>query len=59
LNEILHGGRPKGEEPHVKKSVKKKEERTEYILRVDLVKIKPYNKNINKNKKFYSASRMS
>jgi len=37
LEEVIYGGRPKGEEPHVKKSVKKKEERIEYILRVDLV----------------------
>lgn len=38
MNEVIYGGRPKGEEPHVKKSVKKKEERIEYIVRVDLVK---------------------
>ena len=38
LNEIVYSGRPKNEEPHVKKSVKKKTERTEYIVRVDLVR---------------------
>ena len=37
LNEVVYSGRPKNEEPHVKKSVKKKTERTEYIVRVDLV----------------------
>ena len=38
LNEIVYSGRPKNEEPHVKKSVKKKTERTEYMVRVDLVR---------------------
>ena len=38
LNEIVYSGRPKNEEPHVKKSVKKKSERIEYIVRVDLVR---------------------
>jgi len=40
LAEVLHGGRPKDEEPHVKKSGKKKkegeEDAVEYIVRVDL-----------------------
>jgi len=36
LMEVLHGGRPKDEEPHVKKSVKKKKENVEYICRVNL-----------------------
>jgi len=39
LNEIVYSGRPKNEEPHVKKSVKRKSERIEYIVRVDLVTI--------------------
>ena len=34
--EVLHGGRPKHEEPHVKKIKKRTYEKTEYILRVDL-----------------------
>ena len=38
FNEIVYSGRPKNEEHHVKKSVKKKTERTEYIVRVDLVR---------------------
>ena len=38
LNEIVYSGRPKNEEPHVKKSVKRKSERIEYIVRVDLVR---------------------
>ena len=33
---MLHGGRPKHEEPHVKKIKKRTYEKTEYILRVDL-----------------------
>ena len=37
LQEITYGGRPKGEEPHVKRSVKRKQEHIEYIVRVDLV----------------------
>ena len=37
--EDLHGGRPKDEEPHVKRSVSKKgKDGIEYLLRVDLVK---------------------
>ena len=32
----MHGGRPKHEEPHVKKIKKRTYEKTEYILRVDL-----------------------
>ncbi|XP_023340239.1 calmodulin [Eurytemora carolleeae] len=35
LFEALHAGRPKDEEPHVKKTIKNKKEKTEYILRVD------------------------
>ena len=34
--EVLHGGRPKHEEPHVKKIKKRTYEKIEYILRVDL-----------------------
>ena len=34
--ELLHGGRPKHEEPHVKKIKKRNHEKIEYILRVDL-----------------------
>ena len=37
LNELTHNGRPRGEDPHVKRSTKKKEEKVEYIVRVDLV----------------------
>ena len=40
LQEITYNGRPKGEEPHVKRSVKKKQEQIEYIVRVDLVSSK-------------------
>ena len=40
LNEIVYGGRPRNEEPHVKRSVKKKEEKIEYIVRVDLDELK-------------------
>jgi len=36
LAEVLHGGRPKDEEPHVKKSKTKNSEKIEYIVRVDL-----------------------
>ena len=39
LQEITYGGRPKGEEPHVKRSVKRKQEHIEYIVRVDLVSL--------------------
>ena len=35
--EMLHGGRPRNEEPHVKKSMKKHGEKVDLILRVDLV----------------------
>ena len=40
LGESLHKGRPKDEEPHVKRAVSKKgkEAGIEYILRVDLVR---------------------
>jgi len=34
--EVLHSGRPKNEEPHVKKIKKRTYEKIEYILRVDL-----------------------
>ena len=40
LNEIVYGGRPRNEEPHVKRSVKRKEEKIEYIVRVDLDELK-------------------
>jgi len=40
LQEITYGGRPKGEEPHVKRSVKRKQEHIEYIVRVDLDELK-------------------
>jgi len=36
LGEITHPGRPKDEEPHVKRSIKKKKEVVEYLVRVDL-----------------------
>ena len=39
LNEVVFGGRPRGEEPHVKRSTKKKQEQIDYIVRVDLVSI--------------------
>ena len=39
LQEITYNGRPKGEEPHVKRSVKRKQEQIEYIVRVDLVSV--------------------
>ena len=35
---MLHGGRPRNEEPHVKKSMKKYGEKVDLILRVDLVR---------------------
>ena len=38
LMEMLYGGRPRNEEPHVKKSMKKYGEKVDLILRVDLVK---------------------
>ena len=39
LGETLHKGRPKDEEPHVKRAVSKKgnDSGIEYILRIDLV----------------------
>lgn len=40
LQEITYNGRPKGEEPHVKRSVKRKQEQIEYIVRVDLDELK-------------------
>ena len=39
LMEMLHGGRPRNEEPHVKKSMKKHGEKVDLILRVDLVRL--------------------
>ena len=39
LNDLTHSGRPRNEEPHVKKTTKKKSEKVEYIVRVDLVSI--------------------
>jgi len=40
LNDVLYSGRPKTEEPHVKRTTKKKSEKIEYILRVDLDDLK-------------------
>jgi len=44
LNDVLYGGRPKNEEPHVKRTMKKKggekAEKVEYIVRVDLDELK-------------------
>ena len=40
LNDVLYGGRPKNEEPHVKRTTKKKSEKIEYIVRVDLDELK-------------------
>ena len=37
LNDVVYSGRPKTEEPHVKRTTKKKSEKIEYIVRVDLV----------------------
>ncbi len=37
----MYSGRPRNEEPHVKRTIKKKAEKIEYILRVDLVSLKP------------------
>ena len=39
LNDVVYGGRPRGEEPHVTRKIKKKIEQVEYIVRVDLVSI--------------------
>jgi len=40
LNDVLYGGRPKNEEPHVKRTTKKKSEKIEYIVSVDLDELK-------------------
>lgn len=40
LNDIVYSGRPRNEEPHVKKTTKKKSEKIEYIVRVDLDELK-------------------
>ena len=40
LNDVLYGGRPKNEEPHVKRTTKKKSEKIDYIVRVDLEELK-------------------
>lgn len=40
LQEVVYGGRPRGEEPHIKRSVKKRQEHVEYIVRVDLDELK-------------------
>jgi len=40
LNELTHNGRPRGEDPHVKKTTRKKEDKVEYIVRVDLDELK-------------------
>lgn len=40
LNEVVYSGRPRTEEPHVKRTVKKKTEKIEYIVRVDLNELK-------------------
>ena len=40
LNDLLYGGRPKNEEPHVKRTQKKNHEKVEYIVRVDLDELK-------------------
>ena len=39
LNDVVYSGRPKNEEPHVKRTTKKKAEKIEYIVRVDLVRL--------------------
>ena len=36
----MHGGRPRDEEPHVKRSMAKNKDGVEYIVRVDLVRMK-------------------
>ena len=36
-DKVLHGGRPRDEEPHVKKSARRKKD-IDYILKVDLVR---------------------
>lgn len=40
LQDVVYGGRPRGEEPHVKRTTKKKQENIEYIVRVDLDELK-------------------
>jgi len=40
LNDVVYSGRPKNEEPHVKRTTKKKAEKIEYIVRVDLDELK-------------------
>ena len=40
MNDVLYGGRPKNEEPHVKRTTKKKSEKIDYIVRVDLEELK-------------------
>jgi len=40
LNDVVYSGRPKNEEPHVKRTTKKKSEKIEYIVRVDLDELK-------------------
>ena len=40
LNDVVYSGRPKTEEPHVKRTTKKKSEKIEYIVRVDLDALK-------------------
>ena len=36
LGEVAHPGRPKDEEPHIKRSIKKKQEVIDYLVRVNL-----------------------
>jgi len=36
LLEVLHGGRPKDEEPHVKNTARKNSDKVDYIVKVDL-----------------------
>ena len=36
LGEVAHPGRPREEEPHIKRSVKKKQEVIDYLVRVNL-----------------------
>ncbi|CAB4062985.1 CALM [Lepeophtheirus salmonis] len=40
LNDVIHTGRPRNEEPHVKRTTKKKADKIEYIVRVNLDKLK-------------------
>jgi hypothetical protein len=39
--QVLHGGRPRDEEPHVKKSARRRKD-IDYILKVDLVSGQSY-----------------